>query len=759
MSDFDINDIFEQDPELAKVAKRIRQTYSSQKIDLNPMFRATLRRRLLDTALEYHNKRQNRWWHSLGIPGTIGVGMAIAGIVLVLIAVFGVIQKSQPPIMVSFINVPQTGKLTSLVQPIKLTFSGHINKTQIASNVELKPAVKYKTYWQGNTLYIVPEEPLSPATQYSITVNAAEPKGTKTITLSFYTPGDGSLVPIETISVGSSTLIATANSNTQVVAMTQNGQGVYYISAGSNQNLYDLYFVSTKPGSVPVQLATNVVYATQSPNANSIAVLQNSNGIYTLSLYVYPQSVPLQISTNVLPVAPVYTTSGDLLYAVQSAQGSEIDVVEYDPATGNNTAVFQGNLSPTYGNLILSPNGYNLLYTSNLGTYLYNFTHPNNPTFVPINGIIKHAVFSPDGNYAAAIVQGALGRYFIDLINMDNPTLSCILSDDGNEPQPLTTGCKTVYSNNSNSVVYSSLTWAPDDNFITFLRSDRFGHNSIWAYSLQNHILTSLTFSPEPTSTLAWSPQLNQVAYSANDAVYVANIYPPLTRHTTFYQSAGEVLNNFLEARMLGSVQAAQQFMDANAISSAKRYGIELVPALPYYIKNFFVVSRQPLSDSSTPAVGYLVRIMIGKGSSVIEEKDEYITLVNQGNGYTINSIQNGQTVTNPTSPSIISIAGSESGVLNVAALFDADLNRSTVNTQTVYLLSQNGTPVPIKVTASSRDIHVVSTETLTPGETYTLTFTSGIKDTQGYGMASNFNWNFTSVMQPTQSSSTSSNS
>jgi hypothetical protein len=87
-----------------------------------------------------------------------------------------------------------------------------------------------------------------------------------------------------------------------------------------------------------------------------------------------------------------------------------------------------------------------------------------------------------------------------------------------------------------------------------------------------------------------------------------------------------------------------------------------------------------------------------------------------------------------------------------VSAAFSADMNQSTINTSTFLLCDSVGNPVAGSVAYSSatRTATFTPSSSLQQAKTYTATVkggSSGVKDTGGQTMASDYSWSFTTVV------------
>jgi len=77
-------------------------------------------------------------------------------------------------------------------EPIKIPFSGPVDKNAVEESVQIEPATSVTKQWVGNTLVITPDHPLAPNTSYTVTLKPAAaapaPKPSTSPTTSIPTP-------------------------------------------------------------------------------------------------------------------------------------------------------------------------------------------------------------------------------------------------------------------------------------------------------------------------------------------------------------------------------------------------------------------------------------------------------------------------------------------------------------------------------------------------------------------------------------------
>src|SRR5712691_10286811 len=109
---------------------------------LDPYFRKHLRMKLMAEARRSISPRSQPRWFAW--PRTPLLATAAAAVV-----------------------PPGTG-LVRTAEPIRIAFTGPVNKNAVAQSVVIEPATLYTTRWDGQTLVIIPIHPLASNTAYSV---------------------------------------------------------------------------------------------------------------------------------------------------------------------------------------------------------------------------------------------------------------------------------------------------------------------------------------------------------------------------------------------------------------------------------------------------------------------------------------------------------------------------------------------------------------------------------------------------------------
>src|SRR6202171_5933468 len=139
---------------------------------LDPHFRNYLRAKLMTQARQTLPARASRSWFPFTLsPRSLAPAMAAvaAGFLVVLgVEVYlhnGPTEAQQVACVCTAID-KKTDVGTG--EPIVIPFTGPVDKTAVAESVVMQPATSVTKQWVGQNLVIIPDHPLAPNTNYSV---------------------------------------------------------------------------------------------------------------------------------------------------------------------------------------------------------------------------------------------------------------------------------------------------------------------------------------------------------------------------------------------------------------------------------------------------------------------------------------------------------------------------------------------------------------------------------------------------------------
>ena len=183
--DPELDELF-REPELHDMAQLLRSV-GHERVDPDPAFRTSLRRRLMTEAWDQMRPRAP-WYRRILAPsaprrplfsGPMLAGLAGAiGVCLLAFAMLNVVL-TQPgkTTQVTASSPLQDAQAVGLKEPIVINFNHQVDPHEV--QVQIEPATQAKYDWQGSSVKITPVNNLAPNTQYQVTV-APSTKAPKT---------------------------------------------------------------------------------------------------------------------------------------------------------------------------------------------------------------------------------------------------------------------------------------------------------------------------------------------------------------------------------------------------------------------------------------------------------------------------------------------------------------------------------------------------------------------------------------------------
>jgi Bacterial Ig-like domain len=171
--DAELDSLFEEDPDLRDVANLLRSV-PHERPEPDPVFRANLRRRLIEEAWKMREPSLP-WWRRLAAPPRLAWSGALVGILLIALAVTMLsTQHGGSQVIVVHSNL-EGSKSVAVVSPIELQFSQPMDKQATNEAIKVQPSTRVSYEWPSTKVVdIVPAQgALAPATKYDVTVGAS----------------------------------------------------------------------------------------------------------------------------------------------------------------------------------------------------------------------------------------------------------------------------------------------------------------------------------------------------------------------------------------------------------------------------------------------------------------------------------------------------------------------------------------------------------------------------------------------------------
>jgi hypothetical protein len=645
--------------------------------------------------------------------------------------------------------------VATATEPIRLDFSGPVDKEAVAESVVIQPATSVTKQWIGSTLVITPDHPLAPNTTYTVSVKpkavvpaASAPSNIKPSPTPVATPV---VVHFSTVRATVPPVVPPSFTAANVTSgpdsrLGDSGTILNAVWTGNGQLL------ATRPaasgGSSPSASATTAASGTAQPSGNA------ATDVWLLS----PSGTPLRIvaAGATLPSAPatgsmfaVWTeTGGQARLDVRDLQGNLIASLATVAGAPDRPATWLGTdrlayvdhttvkvvdlhasqqalpqVTVTQGSMEASPSGSLLAVESADGSAVLDLSQSPVRTTALHTGATGFD-WSAKGDLAF-VVQEANGT---DLY----------VAADGKHANKI--------ASSLNGQTWSDVNWSPDGASLLMASraSDGSGTSTLVLINRDGTNLKSFGARQLEYRSPEWSPSGDSVLFQRRDDATRGNAFWVATASTSGANAAeGQALSEvdtFMQARLRGDSAAAQAELDSNAQAAYQGSGAMLLAPAGAKFDRYYPVTVQLIgSDPSKFLIG--VRTFIAQsGGSETGYFEEQLTVLQQGQRYGIDNVTTTGIQALGHGPTVLSVSVQQSPPgQQIRVQFDADLKAETVNAATIVIKDQAGNPVKAEVSFDP-DKHLATLSVhLRPGSTYQLAVTTAVLDINGTALSQEY--------------------
>jgi len=699
---------------------------------LDPYFRNHLRMKVMAEARRRGTGRPRpRFaWPSLRV-------MSFAAAACAVVLVVGVVLRSGTPGQpVAVTQAPQGMKNVSRVEPIRIAFTGPVDKNAVAQSIAIEPATLYTTRWDGQTLVIIPLHALAANTSYSVKlVPVAQPAAKTTPTT---TPAPPVVVHFVTAPVAPSPVSPQSfrTDNLTVFEETPVAQAGAVVSAAwmpDSQALIvttpaaEIWWMNPQ-GTLERRLAAHAGLPSMAPDGRHLAFWRldgtnhaslwvsaiDDDGSHATQVASLPgtptgpatwigkdrlaygdggtlhlvdlQGTQLPLNVAIVPGSPVAATADGHILATLTAQGPTV----LDTASGRSQVIMAGTATDlawsTQGQLafILSqPSGSQLWVDAPDGLKKV----AESTAGVAWSGIS----WSPDASSMLVGTRGAAADALPSAFLVNAEAAGKVVAFGASDHE------------------YGLPRWAPDGGGVAFLRGDETGRPRLWMATVR-------------------VGQLSAADLAQLDAIHV--------------------VTRFLDARQAGHLADAQSALGPQALAAYQNGNLPLVtaPGDPIFARSYVVGVQLVSSDQFL----ITVRIVLADPKSKQETKffEEHLTVVRHDQRFLIDAVQPGTTTTLGQGPSVVSVQVQRVAPnQRIDVKFDADLKPSTVSRDNVFLRDATGQTVQVADFQFDPNTRTVSIVAKLRAGNYTLVVTTAITDVNGQASAQEYD--YTVVISP----------
>ena len=666
--DPELDDLFDQEPELRELAQFMRRRpHPAANIEPSPRFRMVLKQRLMREAWERASRPQLPWYRRLLAPQSLAWAGAAVGALLIVFTVFTFFNTSAPNTTV-FVHSELDGAQTvMLIKPIPLTFTQPMDASSVA--VKIVPATEVTYTWQDNNtrLTITPVHQLAPNTQYEVSVaSSAKTQSGQALT---------NAKPVHFVTTSRPPPSPTAQpspSSTPTPLLIETPRAVAPIGTPAARWSSDgtkLYVISPSGQLQAWPIAGGAAASIQPDGVTLVAVGPDGNPAYVRDGKITYNSLSVP---GVQPIALGFRQGGALIFAttsdVQSSDQQKLFRFAEEAAAAD-----------------FSPAGDRLVYRSASGSlHLVDLTaRPARESVVgPASGL---GDWSPDGTRYS--YPADTGVYVADTASGSPSKLVDLAGVSG-----------VAWSRGSSNQLLLSTS------------------SALYLYS-QGDSAGTRKLSDGAFGQPSWSPGGGgSFSFRRSGEVWVSKVVGPLGSGTASTPGSGssqaDVVNGFMAARKNGQADLAMSYLDAAGKEAFSK--LILVYTDPTQsLSRYYTLLSQPNR--------VVVRLVLGKGTSQ-STVDETLVLQSSGGKLLIHGVTETARTSFGAGPEIVKVWVSSD---RVQVFFDSDLDQTTIGG-----VSLKGVTSQASYDAANKAVTLTVAGGLTPGATYDLLLGSGLKDT-----------------------------
>jgi hypothetical protein len=732
---------------------------------LDPHFHNYLRAKLMTEARRSLPARASRSWFPITLsPRTLAPAMAAVavGFVVVLgVEIYLHGQTGAPQVACTCAGINNKTDVGT-GEPIVIPFTGPVDKTAVAESVVIQPATSVTKQWVGQNLVIIPDHPLAPNTNYSVSFKplatpTPTPKPNPVVRQTPTVAPAPVVVHFTTVRPPVAPIVPPSFKSASVnygydSRLADSGTILSAAWAPTGQVLVTRPVGQPGPGSSPSPSASATPAGPPAPKATTDVWLMSSLG------------TPIRI---LVPGGswPAAAPSGGLIAAWQIASGNRVTLGVWD---------LQGNLQATLASLGGAPDRAPVWIGEDRIAYVdqgrlhvvdLHGAQAGGPALRVSSGRLAASPISP-----RLAVEGADGSVILDLRVNGSPialpsgatgfawsskgdlaflvrqatTTDLYVGADGQPFQRVATS--------PDGQTWSDLSWSPDSTSLLLATTSTSGNGAGPSLVLVNRDGSSPTpfgAAAKEYASPQWSPSGDLVLFTRRDeaggrAFWTATATPSST-DTAANQALAEVAK-FMLARINSDSVAAQAELDEAGLAAYQAGASSLLGPSGSHFSRYYPVTVQP---SGSKANAFLVGVRIfsaknGVETSFFEEQltlveDQHFAVAPQTHRYLIDAVNASPTMLLGRGPTVVSVEVVQAPPgEQVRVHFDADLKPETVSSGTIHVKDADGNVVDARVSFDADNHLATLAVKLKPG-TYQLVVTTGVTDVNGVAVAQEY--------------------
>ena len=740
---------------------------------LDPHFHNYLRAKLMTEARRTLPARPSRSWFPFSLsPQTLAPAMAAvaAGFLVVLGVEIYLHGRTQAPEVACVCTAINNKTDVGTGEPIVIPFTGPVNKTAVADSVVIQPATSVTKQWVGQNLVIIPDHPLAPNTNYSVSFRptataTAAPTASAAATP---TPKQNPAVPKSPPVVAAPVVVHFTTVRPPVTPIVPPSFKSLSVNYGYDSRLADSgtilsaawtpggQLLATRPAGQPGPGSPSPsASATPSATPSGPPIPKATTDVWLMSSLGTP--IRLLVPGGSLAAA---APSGRLIAAWQAAPGNQVMLGVWD---------LQGSLQAN----LVSLNGVPDRAPVWIGEDRIAYVDQGRLRIVDLNGtqasgtairVGGHGFLAASPVAALLAVEAAEGPVVLDLATGGSSTalpagaagfawsakgdLAFVVQESTSTDLYVAPNGKSFkkVATSPAGQIWSDPSWSPDATSL-LLATMATGSNGAGPTLL---LVNQDGSSPTPFGAASkeyasprWSPSGDLVLFTRRDeaggrAFWTATATPSTT-DSAANQALAEVAS-FMLARINGDSVAAQAELDEAGLAAYQAGASSLLGPAGSHFSRYYPVTVQP-SGSNPNAFLVGVRIFSAKNGVETSFFEEQLTLVTQGQHFTlapqsyrylIDAVSATPSMPLGHGPTVVSVEVVQTPPgEQVRVHFDADLKPESVTSDTIQVKDADGKVIDARVSFDADNHLATLVVKLKPG-TYQLMVTIGVTDING---------------------------
>lgn len=741
--DPELEDLFQNEPELLETAKQVRA--ARPRIEPDSRFQNRLRAQLVAEASRGGGARGLRRWWRLG-PAHFAWGGAVVGAALITATVLTFVSNNPADQTVTAFSQLTAQHSVSPDQVITVAFNQPMDHQAVEAGVHIQPAIKVAFSWKDNNLVISPAYHLSANTPYTVTIARTAIRAASGATAA--APIN---IPFGTAPTPAPGPVAPPSLNPTVLGVNGTGGSLLFAPDGSVVSTVGVLAApATNSLSPSITAAAATPTASQTPTPEGV-ITQGPE--VPGALVEYPSvGAPSRIGPS--PSAVAFSPNGRYLArAVDDGNGGSRIVTSQ--SNGAQPDRLTDSATPVTA-LTWSSND-RIIYTDGTSISSVDLSHATTPPYTLPSGSGTIIALAQGGAYAYVSPPAGTGGALLNISARTDQVLQGAVTDvafsgdgktvawvdESSQPGRLLSesvgqSTQAVVSLPDPTATPSDVTLDESGDEVAYMSTDSAGVAGLVVAQLPGGTVLALQ-SPANASQLTLSAGGDQIAFISNTtagaSIEQATVPGSRTQPTgpTIPADANKTLQRFVQAQV-----GQNGHPDLGTLSALSAAGVDATSATPEGLTRAYIISAYLPHQGG---VGASIELIVDPNAqhTTAMVASETILLAKGPNGdYLVTSALPSPLHDESAGPHVVRVSSNTAGgVTTLVVSFDSDLDPNSV-AAAISVLSQGRT-------LNSTAVYYADTRSATvtisnaPAGTLTLDIATTLADFKGQTLTQSF--------------------